>query len=127
MNPYAENTSLSHLKPAKPSVRERNKAEKKQRRHFRLFCGEIIFRQGDEVITRRRNAVLSSENPNVNAEVLHKAQQALQMAVMKEVNDASIVFLDVYLQNIVTLGFMTQEEFSTQAAREYEEAAQTQA
>lgn len=125
-NPYSD-VSMSHLRPAKPSVRERNRAEKKERKHFRLYCGEIIFKQDDQVITRRRNAVLSSANPNIDAETLHKAQQALQMAVVKEVNDTNIAFLDVYLQNIVNLGFMTQEEFSTQAALNYEQQAQAEA
>ena len=99
------------------SLREQGRRKEANRKHYFLFAGEGIVRQEETIVHRRLNTVLSSENSYVNAQLLAKSQTAIQMVLIKEVNDPNAVIMDVYLYSISYMGYMTHEEYieNTQA------------
>lgn len=78
-----------------------------------MIAGEVVAKdQSEELVQLRLNAIVTNEQPSFPARMVGKAQQALQLNFRKQVNDATLVVVDVFLFNIVPLGRMTDAEFN---------------
>lgn len=83
------------------------------KKHYFLIAGHVIFQTADgEPGQILLNAVVHGSSKNFAVAMIGKAQQALQIQFFKKVNDPNVQVVDVPIQNIVHLGFMTDKEFN---------------
>lgn len=88
----------------------------KPRMHHFLIAAELVFRRkGEEAIMSvRSNGVLISDNRDLPARSIGKAQQIVQMNFHGKMQDPEMEILDVVILNLPYLGHMTQEEYERQ-------------
>lgn len=80
--------------------------------HYHLVSGEIIFQDSNgNPGTHRLNCTVTTENGNVRAREIGKAQKLLQMIFFKKMNIVTLNVKDVFIIGISNLGRMTQKEF----------------
>ena len=99
------------------------KGPKSVKKHHHLVTGKIIFEltrenqkenEPADIHAIELNAVVTSLDGNISAQVLGRAQQQLQIHHMKRAGDQAqfIKVVDVIILAISYLGVMTDEEFS---------------
>ncbi len=81
--------------------------------HHHLVSGEIYFLKDEETIqVKRLNAILRTKENRVTGDDIGKAQQNLQLLFRHGIPDPEIQIVDVYLQGISYLGYMTNAQFA---------------
>lgn len=83
-------------------------------RHHHLVCGLVIFKTKDSEQPNMipLNAVHRTAGGNLPVPELGKIQQALQLQFFNRMQDPTLVVVDVVIQSISNLGFMTDAQFS---------------
>jgi hypothetical protein len=94
-----------------------------QKNHHRLVCGSVMFRTEDmqegEIGKLELNGLLSTKNKDVTFTELQMAQQVLQQHLItklqagaEEGQVVSPMIIDVFISNLVYLGYMTDADFA---------------
>lgn len=81
--------------------------------HFLAAC-EILYRKRNIEYTRRLNSLLVIDTPEITQHMLGHIQQITQVRFFRSVEKPSPELLvdDVYIQNIIPLGYMSEETFA---------------
>jgi hypothetical protein len=83
------------------------------KKHFFMFACQVAFKATETAIgSVLVNVALHSEEKNLRARDLARAQQGAQMNFFKKFGDAPPEVVDVIMTNVTYLGHMTQEEFN---------------
>jgi len=86
--------------------------------HYYLVAGRIYANDSsvpdgqDGRVSLDLNCVVDSTKKQIDATLMGKAQQALQLRFFKEANDTKLEVFDVFLMNFVYCGLMSPEEFA---------------
>jgi hypothetical protein len=94
-----------------------------QKNHHRLVCGSVMFRTDEmpeDAMSRiELNGLLSTKNKDISFAELQMAQQVLQQHLITKLQAGaepgtvvSPMILDVFISNLVYLGYMTDADFA---------------
>jgi hypothetical protein len=93
------------------------KAPASKKRFFFLVSATIVFHvkgvENAQPSSVPLNATITGDKDQLPSAMIGKAQQAVQMQLLKKLGEEfqTIDIVDVVINNIVTLGFMTEDEF----------------
>jgi hypothetical protein len=93
------------------------KAPASKKKFFFLVSATIVFHlkadENQNVTTVPINATIYGEKDQIPSAMIGKAQQAVQMQLLKRLGEEfqNIEIDDVVINNIITLGYMTEDEF----------------
>jgi hypothetical protein len=85
--------------------------------HYWLIAGQVLFTIGENTLNRSLNTLVTTKNPFLTRSDMGKAQQAIQVRLMRETfpeNEipADLKIHDVFIASASSLGAMTPEEFN---------------
>lgn len=82
--------------------------------HYHLVSGNVVFNTADEqnMGSLALNTVLRSNEGNVPARAIGRAQQALQLQFFEKTGDPTLKIVDVVIIAVSHLGLMTEAEFN---------------
>jgi hypothetical protein len=85
--------------------------------HYHMISAELMFRTSDmpegNVATIRLNGILKTESTRLRHKEIGLAQQIVQMALAKKINDETLQIVDVFMFPFTYLGHMTDSYFAT--------------
>jgi hypothetical protein len=93
------------------------KAPASSKKFFFLVSATIVFYVAEDAAQSTTsvpiNATISGPKDQIPSAMIGKAQQAVQMQLMKKLGEQfqHVQIVDVVINNIITLGFMTEDEF----------------
>jgi hypothetical protein len=104
-----------------------------QKKHYFLVAGSVMFRlpsmAEDEMTKIEINGIIHSKKKDLTQVQLEQAQQVLQMHLITKMQTPeqpiSPQILDVFVSNIIYLGYMTDAEFAPQQQAPVEQIPQS--
>lgn len=89
---------------------------KNKKMNYYLVAANIVYSLDgqDSLSMMPINSAVWSENADrlIRLRLIGKAQQAVQMAFMKKINDINVQIRDVVITNMIFLGNMTEDQFN---------------
>lgn len=85
-----------------------------QKQHYYLVSAKLIFvdpAQQEIAHTHDMNTVIRTDNNRVTTKDIGRTQQTLQMLLIEQLANPSLVITNVHINTVSYLGHMTEEEF----------------
>ena len=94
-------------------MKDHQLSEKSKKQYYNLVSASIIALDNESQTPTQVsiNCTLASEDKNITAKQVGKAQQMAQIMFFKHVSVDDVTVIDVHINSISPLGHMTQEEF----------------